>query len=689
MALPRALAWLALALALSGCGGGAAPARGRVSAQVELPHDARVLPLGARVKVPDFEGIAGWLNVDRPLDLAALRGRVVVVDFWTSCCINCMHALPTLASLERRFSREPFVVVGVHSPKFDEERELGRLRSFVADLDVAHPVALDRDMVTWRAWGVEAWPTVAVLDYEGKLAWVDSGEPDEDELASIVAHLLREGQLRAARGEDVLARGPLRGLSREPREPTPLRYPGKVLVRADGTLAVSDTGHHRVVLLDRAGALVRVIGTGSPGLVDGPAGRAELHRPEGLAELDGQLYVADTGNHALRRVDAVTLEVSTVAGTGALGSSLPDEREAPAREVALRSPWDVLAHGGELFVALAGSHQVGLFRPKRGTFQLFAGSGREARVDGEATRAAFAQPSALATDGRELFVLDSETSSVRAVSLSTRAVRTVVGHDLFVFGDVDGPREVARLEHPIGLAYAGGWLYVADSYNSKIKRVDPRTGATSTWLGASAGLAEPQGLAIGAGALVVADTNRHRLVRVPIEAASTPSQGRAANEPRPRGAPGALEVLSLSGLSPPREASRLTPARVDPGAPVVKASLRVAKGGATTLTLRFDVPPGTELNAEAPVRVRVVEAHGLLGVPADVRRTGREARGGVTLQLVPSGRARLTVALDLVTCDAETHRVCVPVSRTLELELEPDLAGPAALTLPLPLPPAR
>ena len=527
----------ALALLASGCdpagssvappktAAGAAAEKGAASALSAVPGmlgATKALPAEAdRVEVPGFEGATQWLNVDRALTLADLKGRVVVVDFWTSCCINCLHAMPTLKRLEEAFRGAPLVVVGVHSPKFDEEGDAERLVDVVLDNRIEHPVAADGNMKVWRGWGVEAWPTVAVLDVNGKVVWAGAGEPDYEELALVVRSALKEGEAKGA-----LAKGEFAHQRPEKETSGVLRYPGKVAALAGGGMAIADTGHHRILLTDGDGKITEVIGSGGAGWKDGGFAEAMFARPAGMAEALGDLYVADTQNHAIRKIDRRAKTVTTIVGTGELGGSVRDNRVRPGRDVALRSPWDLLAIGDRVFVALAGSHQIGLFSAKTGEFRLFAGSGAEARRDGDLLDAAFAQPSGLAIDKdqKELFVLDSETSSVRAIDLTKGVVRTVVGKDLFVFGDVDGDRETTRLQHPIGLAWSDGALFVADSYNSKIKRVDPVTGVTKTLLGGRDDkvVDEPAGLAVVGTDLIVADTNHHRLLRVPNKGAGTP-----------------------------------------------------------------------------------------------------------------------------------------------------------------------
>ncbi|MEP7122334.1 MAG: thioredoxin-like domain-containing protein [Byssovorax sp.] len=672
----RQIAGVALVAGILGCSAapmpqarGATTETGSLAASTAgdlppLPYALVALPAEKdRGDTPGFEGASAWINVDHPLTKDELRGRVVIVDFWTSCCINCLQTLPVLRAIEDRFRGRALTVVGIHSPKFDEEKQAGRLQDVVRDNRLEHPIAVDGSMAIWRAWGVESWPTVAVLDVEGRAVWAASGEPALDELTSVVASALDEGQ-RAHK----LARGPLRGVRVEAGENGPLRYPGKVLALKDGGLAIADTGHDRVVVVSKGGKVEATIGSGLAGKADGSFAEASFSRPEGLAEVGADLYVADTGNHTIRKIDRAAHAVTTVAGTGEIGGGRLSTEERPARSVGLRSPWDLLEVRGNLVVALAGSHQIGAFDPRHGTFRLLAGNGHEARADGPLLDASFAQPSALATDGTEVFVLDSETSSVRAIDVAKGQVRTVVGEDLFVFGDVDGDKSKARLQHPIGLAYGGGALWVADSYNSKVKRVDPATGATRTVI--SADLSEPAGLGFAAGTLFIADTNHHRVRRWAIDASAK------------------TEAVALGDLAAP-SIETPAPVKIDARDPTIALGpLKIPPGASSKLQVRWDIPKGTGVNDEAPFRVVWATSSGLARLPAPTREKGTLAKDGFEIAIEPLAGAKtaeLTGVLDMVVCDVVTHAVCLPVRRTLvaTFAVEPG-AALAPVTIPLP-----
>lgn len=629
-----------------------------------------LLPEEARLVAPSLGGGSAWLNVDRALEVGDLRGRVVVIDFWTSCCINCLHTLPTLKALEERVPASELVVVGVHSPKFTSEARGDRLAPILAQYGVHHPIVVDSSMAIWDRWGARAWPSIAVLDARGRIAFVDAGEPELERLEAVVRVLREE-----ARAAGILASTPLAGLAPvDSAWERPLSFPSNVVALADGGLAISDTAHHRVILTDRQGAVRAVVGSGLEGMTNGAFDAASFRRPRGLAVKGEEIYVADTDNHAVRAIDLRRGRVRTVAGSGLLGEAPLDGVWIPALR-GLRSPWDLRFVGERLFVALAGSHQVGELDLAGSRMRAFAGTGREARVDGPSTSAAFAQPSALATDGQELFVLDSETSSVRGVRIDSGRVRTIVGEDLFVFGDVDGDARTTRLQHPLGLAYLDGALWVADTYNNKLKRIDPATGSTRTRLGGAGEprLAEPAGLGVRDGRIVIVDTNQHRLIELDPTTSATrvwvpsglvaPSRGVAfATSAAPR----ALETVSLG---------------------VVRVG-----DGEQRIQLRWALPQGTIVNAEAPYSLRWERQEGLAALPPSQEGRGegiaRELSVPITLA---ADAASLEGVLDLVVCDDVDHASCVPFTRRLALRVArvARSAAPARPSVAVPLPSAR
>jgi DNA-binding beta-propeller fold protein YncE len=472
------------------------------------------------IKAPELEGGTAWLNTARPVRLKDLKGKVVVLDFWTLCCINCIHTIPDLKKLEEKYPNE-LVVIGVHSPKFDNEKATESIRKAILRYEVAHPVVNDADRRIWEAYECESWPSIFLIDTEGNLIAHGSGEGLFEALDEAVAKLIKE-----AKDKKTLNDKPLKfelARSHETGE-SPLFFPGKVLAdEKSNRLFIADSTHHRIVITDLQGKKIAVAGVGEPGNVDGAFDKAKFNDPQGMALYGDTLYVADRKNHVVRALDLKEMTVTTAAGSGEQGHN---RREGgPARKIGLNSPWDLLRVRGRLFIAQAGHHQIWTLDLKSDELAHFAGSGLEHIRDGAFRAACFAQPSGLAADGKTLYVADSEASAIRALPLDGEGeVSTLVGagpvegRNLFRFGDIDEIGEKARLQHALGVAFHDGKLYVADTYNSKVKVVDPEKQSCETFLGGEpegwlAGplFSEPAGLSVADGKLYVADTNAHRI----------------------------------------------------------------------------------------------------------------------------------------------------------------------------------
>ncbi|MFO0925765.1 MAG: thioredoxin-like domain-containing protein [Gemmataceae bacterium] len=461
---------------------------------------------------PELDGGVAWLNTAGPLRLKDLRGKVVLLDFWTFCCINCIHVMPDLARLEKKYPNE-LVVIGVHSAKFENEKNTDAIRKAILRYEIAHPVVNDAHMAIWRAYRARSWPSFVLIDPEGNMVLHEAGEGLYDELDREIGR-----QIRIHRAKRTLNSRPLKFQLARESGASPLFFPGKVLADPAGKrLFIADSTHHRIVITDLEGKKIAVAGIGMPGRVDGSFDRARFNDPQGMALKGDLLFVADRKNHLIRVLDLKAMTVTTAAGTGEQGRDR--EGDGAALSVGLNSPWDLLIDGSRMFIAMAGHHQIWVMDLVRNRIAAYAGDGGEDIVDGPLSRSRFAQPSGLATDGRILYVADSETSSIRALPMIGRGeVRTLVGLDLFKFGDVDGIGERVRLQHALGVAYHEGQLYIADTYNSKIKVLDPARREVRTFLGGEPGgwlagplFNEPGGLSIADGKIYVADTNAHRI----------------------------------------------------------------------------------------------------------------------------------------------------------------------------------
>jgi len=493
------------------------------------------------------------------IDLAALRGRIVLLDFWTLCCVNCHHVLAELRPIERDFA-DVLTVVGVHSPKFEHEKDPAAVHAAMQRHGIAHPVLNDPNMSTWQAYGVRAWPTLVLLDAEGTVAATFSGEGHghaiRATIESLVAAADAAGTLR--RGPDVFV--PLAEVESAYLQPGKATLIGAVGVPPAATLLVSDTGRHALALapVENANEPYARIGTGSRGLVDGASDVAQFNEPYGHAVLPPDVaarvgydvVIADSGNHALRGLRLADRTVTTVAGTGEQWMQ-GDASDGPARSTRLSTPWDVAYADGVVYVAMAGEHRIWAFDPVAETVRVHAGTTNEGLVDGSLDAAWFAQPSAIVVDGDSLWVVDAETSALRLLTPS--AVESRIGKGLFDFGHVDGAAATALLQHPLGAALLpDGSVLIADAYNASLRRYDPSTGQVST---VARDLAEPSDVVVlpGESAVLVVESATGRITRVPIDADTTVA-GEALRTVRPalRIAPGDI-VVEVVFEPPPGE----------------------------------------------------------------------------------------------------------------------------------------
>lgn len=571
-----------------------------------------------------------------------------------------------MRDLRQRFPNE-LVVIGVHSAKFPSEQLTTNIREAILRHDIHHPVVNDAGFQIWRQYGVNAWPTVVLVDPAGNYVGSQAGEIDADQFAPLIEAMIADFDR-----EGVIDRQPL-DLEAETEPARPLHYPAKLLVTADGFLFVADTGHHRIIelRLDEDGTAAevgRVFGSGQPGLEDGPAATARFHSPHGLALRESTLYVADTDNHAVRAVDLDSGTVRTIAGTGEKAAGrfqLGRPTETP-----LRSPWALAAADDVLFIAMAGSHQIWVLLNEE---QLgpFAGNGREALVDGPQSEASFNQPSDLALGMGHLFVADAEASAIRAISLDEEPrVVTLVGQGLFEFGDVDGIGAEVRLQHAAGIAFDHGFVYIADTYNHKIKVLEPTNGRVETLIGTGrvgaadgpfevAELSGPEGIAIlgprdrhrASALLYIADTNNHLIRLGNLESRRVQTLG----------------LRNLERLLPqPAEAPtgrRLAPVTVAPGQ--------------VTLTFDVDLPPGYKLNEEAPLLLRPEQ-------DGDVYRFAADE--APTLRLDVESDRDLDLNLTLYYCQTADERLCMIHNEHLVLPIEVAEDGPSSVGIPYTVP---
>lgn len=543
------------------------------------------------VPAPEFPAGLDWLNVEAPLTLDGLRGKIILLDFWTYGCINCIHMIPVLEEIEAKYAEE-IVVIGVHSAKFENEGQTENIRQIIQRYELHHPVINDHEFAVWgafRPFGVNAWPTFVVIEPRGNVIAVQSGEIPFEAFDQYFSGMIAYYD---GLGTDEINRTPLELAIEGAGNPgTPLLYPGKVMVDpAGGRLFISDTNHHRIVIADlETFEVLEVIGSGQRGLVDGAYDSAAFDKPQGTA-LDGStLYIADTNNHAIRAVDLESKQVRTIAGTGLKGRGGVPPGIVIDRplEIDLRSPWDVeMGEDNILHIAMAGTHQLWAMNLAENTIYPTVGSGRESLINRSLAESELAQPSGLYYVDGLLYFADSESSSIRVADFNLDEVRTLAGPEigvgqataqniLFLFDDVDGRVGESRLQHALGVTSGpAGRLYIADTYNSKIKVIDVAESRITSAFGQSgsggfrdggqdvAAFDEPGGIDYADGKLYVADTNNHaiRIIDLTTNTVST------VNFPNPEAL--AIEssaVTILGGNSALGETIRLEEQALSPG----------------------------------------------------------------------------------------------------------------------------
>lgn len=508
---------------------------GTVLAQESQP-DPQDLYEG-RAAAATFPPGLDWLNVDRPLTMQGLRGKIIILDFWTYGCINCIHMIPVLEQIEEKYADE-VVVIGVHSAKFETEGQTDNLRQIVQRYDLHHPVINDNAFTVWQTYGVRAWPTTVIIDPRGNVVVREAGEIP---FAAFDAYLSGMVNYYDGIDEAIIDRTPLEVTLEGAGDPgTPLLFPGKVLAdEASQRLFIADSNHNRIVIVDlMTHEVLDIIGSAARGFDNGGFDSARFDKPQGMALAGDRLYIADVNNHAIREANLAQRTVRTVAGNGEMGRGYIrfGTRITAPLDAAIRSPWDVeLDEDGRLHIAMAGTHQLYIFEPQSNLLYPSVGNGREANLnDVRLAESELAQPSGLFFAGAgKLYFADSESSTIRLADFENDRVTVVAGttaNNLFDFGDVDGELGENRLQHALGVqGVPGGDLYIADTYNSRIKVIPAGETAVRTvfGLGGSGGYAdgdaaaaqfdEPGGLSYANGLLYVADTNNHVIRTIDLD----------------------------------------------------------------------------------------------------------------------------------------------------------------------------
>src|SRR3989339_613815 len=597
------------------------------------------------IPAPELTGGASWFNVSKPLTLADLKGKVVLLDFWTYCCINCMHIIPDLKKLETKYSKE-LVVIGVHSAKFQNEREAENIRQAILRYGIEHPVINDSNLAIWQAYGARAWPTLVLIDPEGNIVGSDTGEGHYEILDKLIGKLVSEFRSKNLINEKPI---PL-SLEKYKLGPSSLSFPGKILAdETSNRLFIADSNHNRIVITNLEGEVLDIAGNGEIGRGYGAFKDASFHHPQGMALQGDNLYVADTENHLIRKLDLKAKTVKTIAGVGKQAEFMA------SGGVGISSPlnytWDLAYLDGQLYIAMAGAHQIWVMDLETTVFQPFAGSGKEGRIDGPLDSCALAQPSGISAFDSMIYFADSEVSAIRYVDMKENRVKTVIGQDLFVFGDVDGKGDEVRLQHPLGVTNYNGLVYIADTYNHRIKIVNPVDNTCITFAGdGQPGFTdgkeprfyEPGGLSFANNKLYVADTNNHAIRVVDMKTKE-------------------VSTLQIKGLK--TEVSKdMSQSAIPPFARLIELPLKTLKADSEIqLTLNIQLPKGYHLNPDAPLICRIDTGEGIYFEQAnrDVRLEKPELPIKISGKTTPEVQSTdLKISVNFYFCREDNQGAC-------------------------------
>jgi thiol-disulfide isomerase/thioredoxin len=641
--------------------------------QVPDLEEVKISDYFGKTVAPDFPQGAEWFNTDKPLSLKDLRGKLVLLDFWTSGCINCIHIIPDLKKLESEFP-DVLVIIGVHSAKFLNERGSESIREAILKNDLEHPVINDKDFEIWDSYNASAWPTLVLIDPKGKIVGIKTGEGVYNVLEPVISSAVKEYDNIGG----ILNRTPIKfALEKDKISKSLLSFPGKIAADAESSrIFITDSDNNRILVLkvnnsgDNA-EVEDVIGNGKAGSGDGSYADAEFNKPQGITYYKGKLYVADTENHIIREIDLDTKQVKTIAGTGEQSTDFGFIGYGDARTTALNSPWDLIVLNGALYIAMAGPHQLWKMDLGTGEIGTYAGSGRENLTDGSFKTCALAQPSGITTDGNKLYFADAESSSIRSADIGSNGkVRTIVGEGLFTFGDVDGTGSGVRLQHPLGITYnnTDGLLYVTDTYNSKIKTINPKTKEAVTYSGTGtkgsrngtgeAQFNEPGGLVIMNGKIFITDTNNNliRVIDMNTKDVSTVVIGN----------PGKL----MAGVISNKHAK---------GKNVIKLKHMGLKEGASKIKFNFTLPEGFKINEEANPQIMLTSDGNIVdSIETEINTNSPMFEFPVKLN---QGMGILNLEILVYYCETKNIGICKFKDLHFEIPVSVSSAGEESLNI--------
>lgn len=480
--------------------------------------------------------------------------KIIVLYVWTFSDIHSAHMMQKITGIDKRHSSAGVTTVGVHSPKYEHEKNKTNVRHAIDEQSIQFPVVNDNGLQLWKHIGCQIWPTVLVFGSDFVPLYIFEGENHIQHLELFLQAILNfyKSNVRAittkTSPDDFNS-------NQTTTKSTRFTYPSHVCVTSNGQICISFAGSNQLILCEVDGKVLEIVGNGHPGLADGDIQQAEFDSPHGLVEFNSCVYVADTNNHAIRVFDPASRRVLTLIGTGRLGNDKIGGLKRSQQPIA--SPWDLCItespfdHKTVLLISMAGQHQIWAYAfeetqwwndvtlPKNSCLAVIGSGVQENRNSTEPLSACLAAPRGICNgimNGESvIFIADSNSSSIRVVTLKDGNTANLIGGDvdptnLSAFGDLDGSAHSAKLQHPLGVAfhYPTSQLYLTDTFNNKLKRIDMNTRVCSSYFVTDidtkkqrgetnyAKFNEPHGLAIFDHFIFVADKNNSHLKRIDL-----------------------------------------------------------------------------------------------------------------------------------------------------------------------------
>lgn len=466
-----------------------------------------------------------WLNSSRQIESSDLKNRVILLDFWTYACVNCLHMVPEIKKLETEFGNR-LTVIGVHSGKFNNEKNDESIKKAIIKNDISHLVVNDSEFKIWNGFKVSSWPSFVLIDAKGHVVKKYDGEISAENLRKDIKKLIKKYKYRlnSERLPIILEKNRVADYI--------LKFPGEIIavqnfsyknINKINALIISNTGKNKILVTNLNGNILLEIGSGEIGFDDGDLDSSSFNSPRGLLFKDNILYVADTSNHAIRKINFTDGKVSTLIGSGKRGEvvKLSDRID----EISLSSPFDLafFPDKNNIVISNSGTHQLLKYNIPSNTIIPFAGNGSKGLVNGHYPDNSLAQPSGLSSYGSQLYFVDAESSSLRSIS-KNGLVKTLIGHGLSEFGHRGGKKDKALMQHPVGVIAFDKEIYISDTHNHAIRRYNIKTGELSTYSGGERGdgvssgkrteYDEPEAITYFADRFYIVDTNNNRVMEL-------------------------------------------------------------------------------------------------------------------------------------------------------------------------------